>query len=173
MKNADFEKGGVLEGRLDVDFVAVGDEQQSLDGEKHIQAKKRDVNGGMYSVVGAGARVGHSTNEHAVGLLGLRILDLIFTDDPTCAFNSEMSAKRFELFAYTGKNPRDYMVDPNFDDYQLARAYKKRRQQEKAAAAAMVRHCFDFIFIYQYQTLLNGSLHTSLITCILGIGGCT
>ena len=138
MTNADFEKGGVLEGRLDVDFVAVGNEQEALDGEEQIQEKKQDVKGRMYSVIGCGARVGRSTNEHAVGLLSVRILDLIYCDDPLCAFNEEMSNKRFGLFAYGGKNPRDYTVKPNFDDYQRYLAYQKQRQQEKTAIAAMV-----------------------------------
>jgi hypothetical protein len=71
-------------------------------------------------------------------LLSVRILDLIYGENPTCAFNSEMSNKRFSLFAYGGKNPRDYTVKPNFDDYQRARAYQKQHQQEKTAIAAMV-----------------------------------
>ena len=145
--NADFEKGGELDGRLDVDIVAVGDEQEALDWEEHIQEKKRDVNGGMYSVVGAGTRVGHSTKEHAVGLLRLRILDLIFTDDPLCAFNEEMSDKRFSLFAYGGKNPHDYKVEPNFDDYQQQKEYQRQRQQEKAAAAAALANIVSIVIV--------------------------
>ena len=179
IKRDDFREGGLLHGRLDTCFVADGDEQLALDGELRVHQDWVDLLNRLFRNIGGGARIGHKINEHSVGLVALRVLDLFFGKNPILAFNSQLSSGRKALIQNALKNyngarlTEELQVDPINDMYQAYMAYKTERwKQKKAGGMENVSVTVIPVCLFYLQTSNTVIIYT-ISTCSLGIRRCS
>lgn len=140
IKRTDFEKGGILAGRLRSNIIADGTENEALHAEQALHEENKDGRR-AYTLIGGGERIGKRGGIFAVELVACKVLDLTFSDDPVCVFSADMSPflrSHYEvIFKDHGINS-DHFEKPNFNQHIKYREYQRERAAERRAVSDII-----------------------------------